>query len=135
MRRTDPSDWMWAEACDLIDEAERLHRRFFHLNTSTRSRVAWEPPVDMFENEREVVLVVAMPGVAAERVQVVDEPGALVVRGERPLPFAGMPLAVRQLEIPYGAFERRISLPAGRFELAAPELTHGCLLLRLRRIG
>lgn len=135
MRRTDPSDWMWAEACDLIDEAERLHRRFFHLNASTRSRVAWEPPVDMFENEREVVLVVAMPGVAAERVQVVNEPGALVVRGERPLPFAGMPLAVRQLEIPYGAFERRISLPPGRFELAAPELTHGCLLLRLRRMG
>jgi HSP20 family protein len=42
---------------------------------------------------------------------------------------------VRHLEIPYGAFERRISLPNGRFEADAPQLTHGCLLLRLRRIG
>ena len=133
MRRSDPADWMWAEACDLIDQAERLHRRFFHLNA--RSRVAWEPPVDMFEGDGEVVIVVAMPGVTSDRVQVSHEPAALVVRGERPLPFARQSLAVRQLEIPYGAFERRIPLPAGRFEAAAPELTQGCLLIRLRRIG
>lgn len=133
MRRSDPADWMWAEACDLIDQAERLHRRFFHLNA--RSRVAWEPPVDMFEGDGEVVIVVAMPGVTSDRVQVSHEQGALVVRGERPLPFARQALAVRQLEIPYGAFERRIPLPAGRFEAAAPELTQGCLLIRLRRIG
>ena len=133
MRRSDPAYWMWAEACDLIDQAERLHRRFFHLNA--RSRVAWEPPVDMFEGDGEVVIVVAMPGVTSDRVQVSHEQAALVVRGERPLPFARQSLAVRQLEIPYGAFERRIPLPAGRFEAAAPELTQGCLLIRLRRIG
>jgi len=57
----------------------------------------------------------------------------LVVRGERPLPFAGRPLAVRHLEIPYGAFERRIPLPAGRFDAGTPELSQGCLILRLRR--
>lgn len=135
MRRSDPSDWMWAEACDLIDEAERLHRRFFRLNTSARTKAGWEPPVDMFENEREIVIVVAMPGVPRERIEVVDEPGALIVRGERPLPFTGMPLAVRRLEIPYGTFERRIPLPNGRYEADAPQLTHGCLLLRLRRNG
>ena len=135
MRRSDPGDWMWAEACDLLDQAERLHRRFFRLDTSRTARAAWEPPVDMYENEREVVVVVAMPGVAADRVNVTHENGALIVRGERPLPFAGRPLTVRHLEIPYGAFERRIPLPAGRFDVAAPELSHGCLLLRLRRIG
>jgi HSP20 family molecular chaperone IbpA len=126
---------MWSEACDLLDQAERLHRRFFHLNASPRSRVAWEPPVDMFEGDREVVIVVAMPGVTSDRVDVTHEAGAIVVRGERPLPFARQPLAVRQLEIPYGAFERRIPLPAGRFEPSAPELTLGCLVLRLRRLG
>ncbi len=132
MRRSDPGDWMWAEACDLLDQAGRLHRRFFRLDTSP-ARPAWEPPVDMVENEREVVVVVAMPGVAADRVQVVRENGALIVRGERPLPFAGRPLAVRHLEIPYGAFERRIPLPAGRFEAGIPELAQGCLTLHLRR--
>lgn len=135
MRRSDPGDWMWAEACDLLDQAERLHRRFFRLDTSRTARPAWEPPVDMYENERELVVVVAMPGVAADRVQVVTENGELIVRGERPLPFAGRPLAVRHLEIPYGAFERRITLPAGRFDAAAPELVQGCLILHLRRLG
>ena len=135
MRRSDPSDWMWAEACDLIDEAERLHRRFFRLTASTPARAAWEPPVDMFESERELVIVVAMPGVVAERVEVIHEPGALIVRGERRLPFAVRPLAVRNLEIPYGAFERRIALPGGRYDVAPPDLTNGCLLLHLRKIG
>jgi HSP20 family molecular chaperone IbpA len=63
----------------------------------------------------------------------VNDNGALIVRGERPLPFVGRPLAVRHLEIPYGAFERRIPLPAGRFDAGAPELSQGCLILRLRR--
>jgi len=135
MRRSDPGDWMWAEACDLLDQAERLHRRFFRLDTSRTALPAWEPPIDMYENEREVVVVVAMPGVAADRVAVLTEKGALVVRGERPLPFAGRPLTVRHLEIPYGAFERRIPLPAGRFDAGTPELSQGFLILRLRRLS
>ncbi len=124
---------MWAQACDLIEEAERLHRRFFRLSASERTLALWEPPVDVFEDERELVIVVAMPGVPAERVQVSHEPGVLVVRGQRPLPFAAH--AVRQLEIPYGAFERRIPLPHGLLEVGPPELTHGCLVLRLRKRG
>jgi HSP20 family molecular chaperone IbpA len=135
MRRTDPGDWMWAQACDMIEQAERMHRRFFRLNAMDPAHAAWEPPVDLFVDDRELVVVVALPGVSAEHVRVVDERGARVVRAERPLPFAGSRLAVRQLEIPYGAFERRIPLPHGRFEVGNPELTHGCLVLRLRKIG
>ena len=126
---------MWAQACDMLEEAERMHRRFFRLAPASATQAAWEPPVDVFEDEREIVIVVAMPGVSAERVHVVHERGTLVVRGERPLPFTGLRLAVRQLEIPYGAFERRIQLPQGRFDVGSPELTHGCLVLRLSRIG
>ena len=133
MRRTDPADWMWAQACDMLEEADRMHRRFFRLAPTAVAQTAWEPPVDVFEDEREIVIVAAMPGVAAERVQVLHERGALVIRGERPLPFTGLRLAVRQLEIPYGAFERRIPLPNGHFEVGRPELTHGCLVLRLRK--
>ena len=135
MRRTDPSDWMWAQAVDLIGQAERLHRQFFHLHATGRSQAAWEPPVDMFEDEHEVVVVVAMPGVAREHIQVTQETNALVVRGVRPLPLAGSRRHVRQLEIPYGAFERRIALPAGRLEAGSPELVQGCLVVSLRKIS
>jgi len=126
---------MWSQALDLIEEAERLHRRFFRLTGSARTQAMWEPPADVFEDEREIVIVVAMPGVAADRVQVVSEPGALIVRGARSLPFAGSRHAVRQLEIPYGVFERRIPLPDARLEVGAPELALGCLVLRLRKTG
>ena len=131
--RNDPTGWMWAQACDMIDEAEALHRRFFHLSRQTLA--IWEPPVDVFEDEREIVIVVAMPGVPADGVELVSEPGVVVVRGKRPFPLAGARHRVRQLEIPYGAFERRIALPPGRLQIGAPEMIQGCLLLRLRKIG
>jgi HSP20 family protein len=133
-RRTDPIDWMWARAVDLIEEAEHMHRQFFRLTESRRAQSVWEPPIDVFEDEREVVVVVAMPGVVAERVEITPEPGALVVRAERPLPFAGGRYAIRQLEIPYGFFERRIPLQRG-LDAASHELTHGCLILRLKKTG
>jgi HSP20 family molecular chaperone IbpA len=133
--RTDPTGWMWTHACDLIDQAEKLHQQFFRLNTSQRALPIWEPPVDVFEDEREIVVVVAMPGVTPDRVQVLDERGTLVVRGVRPVPLTGSGYSVRQLEIPYGAFERRIALPPGRLELGRPELTQGCLVLRIRKLS
>lgn len=132
--RTQPSDWMWAQACEFIEQAERMHRQFFRLASSARAQASWEPPVDVFEDERELVIVVAMPGVAAERVEVTSEPGVLVVRGERAQPLANSRHLVRQLEIPYGNFERRISLPAMRLEASAHQLTDGCLILRLRKM-
>jgi HSP20 family protein len=131
-RGIDPTDWMWAQACDLIAQAERMHGQFFRLASSARTEALWEPPIDVFEDDREVVVVVAMPGVAAESIQVAMEPGALTVRAERPLSFAGLH-TVRQLEIPYGFFERRVPLPPARLEVGAPELTHGCLTIRLRK--
>ncbi len=132
-RRSDAIDWMWAHACDLIDQAERMHGQFFRLAASPRAQAVWEPPVDVFEDDRELVVVVALPGVAADRVEVVRDGDALVVRAERAAPVRGMRHAVRRLEIPYGYFERRIALPPGRFEAAPPELAHGCLVLRLTK--
>ncbi|HSQ80509.1 MAG TPA: Hsp20/alpha crystallin family protein [Casimicrobiaceae bacterium] len=133
-RGTDPSDWMLSQAFGLLEQAERLHRQFFRLATSTRAQPCWEPPADVFENDREIVIVVAMPGVAPERIEIATEPGALIVRGIRPLAFAGACQAIRRLEIPYGVFERRIALPPGAFEAGAPEMAHGCVALRLRKL-
>jgi HSP20 family molecular chaperone IbpA len=127
---------MWEEACTLLDEAERLHRQFFRLSASPRARAVWEPPVDVFEDEHEIIIVAALPGVSAERIDVaLDELGTLVVRAESKIPFAGPGCAVHRLEIPYGYFERRIQLPAGRYEPGSRELSNGCLTLTLRKLS
>lgn len=134
-RSNDPAQWMWAEALDFIDQAERMHRQFFRLASSGGPEPAsWQPPVDVFEDEAQVIVVVALPGVAERDIELTAQPGALLVRARRALPFEGERLRLRQLEIPYGCFERRIELPQAPLELTAHELTHGCLVVRLVRI-
>jgi HSP20 family molecular chaperone IbpA len=133
MPSRSPTDIMWARAFDLIDQAERLHRHFFRLSASARPHAVWEPPVDVFEDERELVIVIALPGVPPERVEISTEATALVVRAECALPFAGSRCAVRHLEIPYGHFERRIPLPDLRLEAGTRESHDGLLILRLRK--
>jgi HSP20 family molecular chaperone IbpA len=135
MSSRNPADWMWSQAIDLLEQAERMHRQFFRLTESERTRPTWEPPVDVFEDEDCVVILVALPGVPIDRVEVTYEPGVLVVRAERPLPIAGACGAVRQLEIPYGYFERHIALAGAQLEGATRELVDGCLVLKLRKAG
>jgi HSP20 family protein len=128
----DPSDWMWQKATDLLEQADRLHSR---LSTARRGRPVWEPPADIFESETTLTIVVALPGVEPDAVQVLLDRGSLVVQGERRLPQrcrAGG--EVRRLEIPYGRFERHLPLPPGRFELVRNEIVHGCLFLELAKL-
>ncbi len=130
-----PHDWMWAQAFELLDQAERMQRQFFRLAASGQARAMWEPPVDVFEDEREVIVIVALPGVPAERIEVSTEGRTLIVRAECPLPFAGARRAVRQLEIPYGDIERRIALPDGDLDTGTRESADGFLIVRLRKQG
>lgn len=124
---------MWAEACELVERAERLHRQFFLLSTSPAQRPAWQPPLDMFENDNELYVLLALPGVPPDQIQIAMRAGMLVVAGDRPLPVETRGAAIHRLEIPHGRFERRIELPPGQYELERQELAHGCLLLRLRK--
>jgi len=133
MSSRNSTDWMWAQACAMIDEAERMHRQFFRLGVSERTQAVWEPPVDVFEDDSEIVVVVALPGVAAEAVEVRMEAGAMLVRAQARFPFVGPHHVVRRLEIPYGQFERRIPLPLTALEAATRESANGCLVLRLRK--
>jgi HSP20 family protein len=59
--------------------------------------------------------------------------GELLVRGERRLPQRPPGMELQRLEIPYGRFERRLSLGPGSWELIARNLADGCLQLLLAR--
>ena len=125
---------MWAEALELLQDAERLQRQFFQIG-AVRGAPCWEPPVDLYENGNELRLLVALPGVTPPQVEVLFAPSLIVVRGERSLPANSRGAAIHRLEIPYGRFERRVALPAGAFELIDQRLELGCLVLGLRRTG
>jgi HSP20 family molecular chaperone IbpA len=125
---------MWGEACQLLEQAERLHQQFFRLGERGRARLTWEPPVDIFEDDDEILIVVALPGVPDERIEVSIEAGALVVRAGRQMPLAGNRCTVHRLEIPHGCFERRLQLPPVRLRLHARQLVNGCLVLNLLKV-
>src|SRR6185295_7913283 len=107
------------------------HRQFFRPGVVAGARTAWEPPVDVFEDEDEVTVIVALPGVAPERVEVTLEARGLLVRAERRLPLDGRSSAIRRLEIPHGYFERRITLPPVSPDQVHREWVDGCLILVL----
>jgi HSP20 family molecular chaperone IbpA len=113
--------WMWAEACALLDEAERKHRHFFELLSTPAAGPVWEPPADIVSDGGEFRVVVALPGARAQDIADVQ-----------PAAFSAHANVVR-LEIPYGRMRRRIDLPPGRYALVERRLAHGCLHLRLTR--
>ncbi len=125
--------WMWAEACEILDRADRLHRQFFRPVLMNVKRPTWEPPVDVYETRYEFKIVIALPGAAPEQVSVILEDDYLIITGQRHLPDSAQ-AHIRRLEIPYGRFERRIELPAGRFEIGTREFVNGCLLISLLKI-
>src|SRR5262245_4315969 len=99
MDARDVEIWMQSEACDMLARAERLHRQFFQLQRS-RHEPAWEPPADVLETEREVVVLLALPGVDPERIQAAIEGSELVVIGTRTLPPELSEALIHRVELP-----------------------------------
>ncbi|MDD5274422.1 MAG: Hsp20/alpha crystallin family protein, partial [Methylovulum sp.] len=91
--------WMWSEACELLDKADRLHRQFFRPAVMDARRPTWEPPADIYETDSELIVTIALPGVAPEHVVARLENGQLLVTGQRRLPTSAE-LQIRRLEIP-----------------------------------
>jgi HSP20 family protein len=125
--------WMWSEACEMLSRAERLHRQFFQPQRSRTHVSAWEPPVDVIETAREVLVFVALPGVNAERVEAAIKDGSLLIAGRRELPAELRDAVIHRLELPQGWFERQVPLPPGRYDRVQRAAIDGCLVIRLRK--
>ena len=103
----DPHDWMWSEALSMLARAERMHQQMF-TPVTTRRQVAWEPPVDVLETEREVLVLAALPGVDVAKVEAAIEGATLIISGTR-------------------------VLPPGRYEAIRRAEAHGCLVISLSK--
>lgn len=128
----DSEMYVWAEALELLLGAERRHR--FFAVFGEQSVPCWQPSADVYARGDEISLFVALPGVAADQIDVSIEGDRLIVSGQRQIPVALHSFAIHRLEIPYGRFERRIALPPGKFELLERYLENGCLVLVAREL-
>ncbi len=128
----DDQNWMWSEAVEMLARAERMQDQFFQPRRAAR-RPAWSPPVDVIETEREVLILIALPGVAPDQVEASVEDCTLVVSGRRTLPPELQTAVIHRLELPQGRFERRIPLPPGRYDGVRRTAHDGCLLISLHK--
>ncbi|OFW62177.1 MAG: hypothetical protein A2Y74_03560 [Actinobacteria bacterium RBG_13_63_9] len=95
-----------------------------------------EPPVDVYETDREVVVVAEIAGISEEEVDIAVNGRVLVVSGER-RPGTRQPGRLySQMEICHGPFRRELLLPAevnpgqararysqGMLEIVLPKVT------------
>jgi HSP20 family protein len=126
--------WMWLQACELLDRADRLQRQFLRYVGPGTDAAVWEPPVDVQETSDGVVLFFALPGVVPEEIEIRLEPAQMTVSAMRPLKLAHPDAVIRRLEIPHGRFVRRIALAGNPLKVAESRYVNGCLEVRLTRV-
>jgi HSP20 family protein len=70
----------------------------------------WAPAVDIVENDDAYLLLVDVPGVDPDAIDIQMDNGVLSIKGER-APAAAQREAHKRVERPRGSFYRRFSLP------------------------
>jgi HSP20 family molecular chaperone IbpA len=135
MANEDSRQWMWGEALDMLARAERLHRQLFQPASTQARRPSWEPPVDVLETPGAVVIIAALPGVAEASLRLAIDGAHLMIAGERTLPDELRTAIIHRLELPQGYFERRVPLPAGRYDQIIHRAQDGLLVVSLRKLA
>jgi HSP20 family molecular chaperone IbpA len=129
----DPINWMLSDAIQTLARAERLQQQFLNLQPPTEMREPiWEPPIDVLETDREILIFIALPGVDPNEVEAILDNGCLVIGGRRALPAELRDARILRLELPQGRFQRRIPLPPGRYAITR-FAANGCVGLRLAK--
>jgi HSP20 family protein len=72
---------------------------------------AWNPSVDIFENENEVVFKAELPGMNAKDIEVKLENNVVTIKGERQFEKETKEENYHRVEREYGTFSRSFALP------------------------
>lgn len=90
---------------------QTLHAPVADFNMSWADETQWQPRVDVYQTESEILIHVEAAGVNEQELQLHFEDGRLIVEGRRERPDLPCPQHCLQVEISYGAFRRVIVLP------------------------
>ena len=102
---------------ELAQMQDRINRVFGDAYTrryddDLTQRGEWSPPVDIYENgNQEIVLQAELPGIAREDLDVRVENNTLTLRGERKHATEVKQEQYHRVERSYGSFSRSFSLP------------------------
>lgn len=108
--RWDP----FREFSTLQDRMNRLFRESYGPEGRDESLTTsqFAPPVDVYEDEHNVVLKVEVPGIDEKNIDVQVENNVLTVHGERKVEKEEKEENFRRIERQYGSFTRTFTLPS-----------------------
>jgi HSP20 family protein len=90
------------------EEIEQLFNDLWQVFPFSRGpRHGFRPQVDCYRTDEQVVVIVELPGIDPESIELVASPLGLVLAGERRRPKACG--HYRQMEIDYGPFQRQVT--------------------------
>ena len=130
----------WRQTSDLMEQAERIERNFLqvaaarHYLAISSQAGAWAPSVNVVETNQAWWVITALPGAAANQIDIRLEGNELIIAGTRSLPTCCAKGDLKIWEIPLGCFERRLRLiPGVQFTIAKSRFEDGLLITELRK--
>ncbi|MER3395977.1 MAG: molecular chaperone [Acidimicrobiia bacterium] len=95
------------------EEMRRLLDIAWETHEVAGRRGVWAPPVDIYETPEEVRILIDLPGLKADSLDVTIERNVLTVKGDRRLSNPQKDGKFLRIERPSGTFHRAIGLPDG----------------------
>ena len=120
-------------------ELNRLYDHYTHAGTAAgpdgSPPPAWSPPLDVYETDEEIGVLVDLPGIDPATVEVSVSGRALTIRGHQPVDEPP-PRHERTPERPQGPFSREVQLPADvDVDSVRAEARDGVITIRLPKVA
>jgi HSP20 family protein len=115
----------------LQSEIQELFADLWQVPRFSGLRSGFRPQVDSYRSgdPPELVVLIELPGVEPDEIDLVIADGALIVSGERVRPRCEG-LVYQQMEFEYGPFRRQVHLPQG-IDVGAARATYDRGLLKV----
>ncbi|WP_373084217.1 Hsp20/alpha crystallin family protein [Zhongshania sp.] len=114
----------------LFNELRDVNRAFDRQPSDSERVAQWQPAVDICENDGGFLLMMDVPGIAPDAVDITVHNGVLTVRGERKSDTQEIKPSIKERW--QGQFVRRFSLPEGvEADAIAAKIEHGVLALNI----
>lgn len=109
--RWDPFD----DLASLRESMDKLFEEFVTRRPAARGATiaVWQPAVEIFETDNEVVVRAELPGIDPKTVDITVSDDTLTIKGEHRVEQENKGRNYYRRELRYGAFLRSLVLPAG----------------------
>jgi HSP20 family molecular chaperone IbpA len=136
--RVDDAGQLLTDTTTQSEPAKEIEAKYFEetpLRWAQGQKASyWQPALDIYAEKDKLSLLMELPGVSSKNLEIILERASLCVRGARICGGLAVGSARLHNEIPFGWFERRITLPFADYLIFDMRLDCGILWLQLERL-